>query len=58
MVNEECVRAKREEIRMGGVKEDFEKHEGQAKRKAVFKFHTVKAGSHQRYLEGGRTMKR
>ena len=56
MVSEECVRAEREEIRMGEVKEDFEKREGQAKRKAVFKFHTVKAGSHQRYLE--RTMKK
>ena len=58
MVSEECVRAEREEIRTGEVKEDFEKREGQAKRKAVFKFHTVKAGSHQRYLEGGRTMKK
>lgn len=38
MVSEECVRAEREEIRMCGVQEDFEKREGQSKGKQYLNF--------------------
>lgn len=38
MVSEECVRAEREEIRMYGVQEDFEKREGQSKGKQYLNF--------------------
>ena len=38
MVRDECVRAEREEIRMCGVQEDFEKREGQSKGKQYLNF--------------------
>lgn len=57
VVSEECVGAEREEIRMCGVQEDWKRGKDNL-RKAVFKFHTAKVGSHHRYLEGGRNMKR
>lgn len=38
MVSEECVGAEREEIRMCGVQEDFEKREGQSKGKQYLNF--------------------
>ena len=38
MVSEECVRAEREEIRMCGVQEDFEKREGQSKGQQYLNF--------------------